>query len=90
MTKTQVSPLKELLSKIENRDADLATKQWIVRVHHGVEDILHSISTKEKLLYPTEEFDSQEEAEYYACVVRMFGKDCSVLKQTIGQPRRLN
>lgn len=94
--------LKQILKKIENRNADLATKPWCAyrKGTNGgpgsIDYILDMIRSRgnpdyQRQFPPSAEFDTEQEAMEYAMLNNM--KDGRVpfvvAKQKIGQPRRI-
>ena len=89
---------REVLKKIQDRNADLAIKPWCAyrTGTSSVEYILDMIRGKQDPNYqrefpPRAEFDTEQEAMEYAMINNI--KDCrypfAVAKQEVGKPRKI-
>jgi len=88
--------LKQVLKKIEDRNADLAEKSWAaIRVNMTINELLEMIRRRtdpefDSTYSDRREFDTQQEAIEYAMLAGLHGKAFKVVSQEIGKPRRVS
>jgi hypothetical protein len=83
-----MSELKNILKRIEERNADIATKPWIIRFDLTT-DVIYAMVRQEIKVSKQREFDTYEEALAEQFIYGLQGLSCRIVKQTIGLPRAL-
>jgi predicted RNA-binding protein len=80
--------IKSILKKVQERNADIATKPYMIRFDL-TPDIVRAMIAKQIDTSSNREFDTEEEARDHQFLYELKGLPCRIVKQTIGLPRAL-